>query len=123
MQKQRITENLYPFGDMSGLAHHMSAVDDEGRGNIAPYLCHCFDDFRSGGMFFSHGGGIQYDQAHAAGEVSGVQHGDIFKGFCRFQGIVISVAGMLCHGDVDHVLSFCQLLCEELFIVCHFRRL
>ena len=55
--------------------------------------------------------------------MAGIQYRDILKGFCRFQGILITAADVLCHGDVNDILRLRQLFRKEPLIVLHIRRL
>ena len=52
-----------------------------------------------------------------------VDHCNIFKGFCRLKSVLISLADMLCHGNVNDILRFCQLLGKKPFVILHLRRL
>ena len=55
--------------------------------------------------------------------MSGVDHCDVIKGFCRLKSVLIAGADMLCHRDMNHILRFCQLLREKPLVVLHLRRL
>ena len=123
MQQQCVAEDLRSFRNPPGLAHHMGAVYDEGGGNKTLHPLHGFHNLRLCGMMLRHIGGAQHCQPHAAGEMSRIYHRDVFKGFCRLKGVLISLADVLGHCDVDDILGLCQLFREELLIVLHFRRL
>ncbi len=111
------------LGDPAGLAHHVGVVDDKRGGNETLHPLHRFQDFLLGGMVLRHIGRAQHDHSHAAGKMSRVNHRDVLKGLCRLAGILISHADMLCHGDVDYVLSLHQLLGKEPFVVLYIGRL
>ena len=57
---------------------------------------------------------------HAAGKMAGIQYRDVLKGFGGFQRIVISLADMLCHGDMNDILCFAQPFGEKSFIIISF---
>ena len=64
-------------------------------------------------------GRIENGKAHAAGKVAGIDYRDILKGLGRLQGVLVSLADMLRHGDMNHVLRLRQFLCEKAFIILH----
>lgn len=54
VQQQGIAEELYPFGNQACLAHHVSAVNEAGRGEPPPEAFHRFDDILFRGVIFCH---------------------------------------------------------------------
>ena len=55
------------------------------------------------GVVLRHVGRAQHRQTHAAGEVSGIDHRDVFKGFGRLHGVLVALADVPCHRNVDDV--------------------
>ena len=123
MQKQGIANHLNMFGDMACLTHHMGAVNDKRGRNITPQFLYGIDNIRLCSMVFCHRSRIKDYQAHAAGQMAGIQHRYVFKGLGSFHSVGVSPAGMLCHGDMDDVLGLCQSLSKKMFIVFHTGRL
>ena len=74
-------------------------------------------------MIFRQTGRAQNGQAQSAGEMSRVDHSNIFKGLCRLKGVLITQADVFSHGDMDDILRLGQLLRKKAFIVLHFGRL
>ena len=101
----------------------MGAVDDKGGGDKALHPLDRRHDLRLRHMVFRHMGGPQHRQAHAAGQVPGVYHRNVIKGFRGLKGVLVSHADVLCHGNMDYVLGLCQLFGEKPLIVLNLRRL
>ena len=123
VQKQRITENLYPSGYPPRPAHHMRIVYNKSRGNITSQTLYILDNLLLCGMILRHIGGIQNRQTHTAGQMSRINDSHIFKRLCSQNCVMIPVAGMFCHGNMNHILSLGQLLGKKALVVFHFRRL
>ena len=101
----------------------MGAVDDEGGGDKALHPDDRRHDLLLRGVVLRQMGRAQHHQPQTAGEVAGVDHCDILKGFCRLQGVLIAAADVPGHGDVDYILGLCQPLGKEPLVVLHIRGL
>ena len=74
-------------------------------------------------MMLRHIGRAQNHQPHAAGEVPGIKDCDVFKGFRRLTGILITVAYVPCHCNMNDVLRLRQLFGKEALVVLHLGRM
>ena len=53
----------------------------------------------------------------------GINHRNIFKGLGRLQGVLVALADVLCHCNVNDILGLQQLFGKKPLVVLHVRRL